>query len=192
MPFRFAAKTVFLTYAQVNNAFTHQDLFNHLRSLRDVEPICLRVGRESHQDGGIHFHVFGKWSQKIDTIDPRYFDYRGIHPNVQSARKESDVYTYCGKDGDTLDFGIPPKIKRTWTDVINDSTTKEEFMKGALDLSSRDYVLNHERLEYFAAKHFKPEVKEYVDPYNGQFNIPDILDQWVSENLQSDNIGKYH
>jgi len=187
--FRFNAKNVFLTYAQVGDAFSQQDLFEHLLALRDIQPICLRVGREHHADGGTHYHAYGKWSVKFNTVDPRFFDFHDIHPNIQSARNESQVWAYCGKDGDVVDFGIPPKCKRTYGDIIKEATTEAEFFEQCASTFPRDFVLNHERLEYFARKKFKRENPPYVDPYNGQFNIPDILDQWVANNLQADNIG---
>lgn len=187
--FRFHAKTVFLTYAQVNGAFTHQQLFDHVKALRGEDPVCLRVGEESHADGGTHYHVFGKWSRKVDTIDPRYFDFNDIHPNIQSARNEGQVYTYCGKDGVVLDFGIPPKCKRGYGDIIKDATTEAEFFEQCAEVFPRDYVLNHEKLEYFARKKYKRENPPYVDPYNGLFNVPNVLDDWVANNLQADNIG---
>jgi len=192
MPFRFKAKTAFLTYAQVAERFSHQELFDHIKQLRDIDPLCLRVGKESHEDGGIHYHVYAKWGTAIDTINEKFFDFNGVHPNIQAARNEGHVYAYCGKDGETIDFGIPPKHKRTYGEIIKESTTEAEFFEKCAEAFPRDYVINHERLEYFAKKKFKQVQPEYKDPYDGIFNIPPVLEDWIANNITSVNAGNFY
>lgn len=188
--FRINRLDIFLTYAQVGNAFTANELQHFIHTRTGADPVCSRIGTEAHADGNTHFHVYAKWSKKLDTADARYFDFRGFHPNIENPKKASDVWAYCGKDGNVLDFGIPPAIKRTYGDILAAATTEAEFMDECAKAFPRDYVLQHERLEYFSRKKYKREQLPYADPYNGNFNVPPILDTWVSDNLQSDNVGK--
>lgn len=190
MPFRINRLDIFLTYAQVGDAFTAEDLQQFIRGKTGADPVCCRIGKEAHSDGNLHYHVYAKWSKKLDTKDERYFDFHGKHPNIENPKNAADVWAYCGKDGDVLDFGIPPAKKRSYGDVLAACTSEKTFMDEVAKSFPRDYVLNHEKLEYFARKKYQRENPVYADPYNGQFNVPSVLDQWVSDNLQTDNVGK--
>lgn len=55
----------------------------------------------------------------------------------------------------------------------------------AKQLDPKNYVLNHEKLEYFSAKHFKQEKIVYVSPYD-RFIIPNELQEWLTDHFLSD------
>lgn len=192
MPFQLKAKKFFLTYSQVNvDACTHEGLRDFLIGLK-ADVVRLRVGYERHADGGSHYHAYIEWDTPFRSVNERVFDYAGFHPNIVSPRKPVECWNYCGKEGVVLDVGDPPVVvtKRTWTDTLSESVDKADFFKRVKEDHPRDFVLSLERIEYFANYFFKAEVPPYVDPYNGAFTVPNVLDEWVANNLQADNVGK--
>jgi len=153
MPFRFNAKKLFVTYPQANEL--------SIERVRDfyVELGCTyyTIGQEVHADGDKHFHGFIEWSNVFDTRDERKFDIDGQHPNVQSARNASHVYQYCIKGGDFIsNRQCPPAEtnRRKFNDVV-DAETADAFWTMMREEHPRDYILNHERLEYYAAKRYR-------------------------------------
>ena len=183
MTFQLNAKNVFLTYPRCT--LPKEDLLQHLLSLFPESTI--RVGHELHRDEGDHLHAFIANKQPIrlkgDTAKS-HFDFRGHHPNIQSARKPKECLNYCGKDGDYIDsaaFDLEP-TKRCWSDVIK-AESASEALALSLELFPRDYVLNHEKLEYFINKHFKVEIPAYIPDPEQLFNItnyPDLT-TWLNQ-----------
>lgn len=55
-------------------------------------------------------------------------------------------------------------------------------MEAAKQDFPRDYVLNYEKLEYFAKQHYKAKVEEYVSKFTS-FIVPQVLRDWVLESL---------
>lgn len=60
-----------------------------------------------------------------------------------------------------------------------------EFMSRCKEFHTRDYVLNHERLEYFGKKHFMETKLPYVSPFT-TFVLPGLLSDWLSTEFHSD------
>lgn len=42
-----------------------------------------RIGREHHQDGGLHYHAYAKHVKRFNTRDQRFLDIAGYHPNIR-------------------------------------------------------------------------------------------------------------
>jgi len=185
MTFQFNAKSLFATYAQANTIVA-DDLVAFFKSLGCREYL---VGTEEHLDGGIHYHCFVTWEQPVRTKDPRFFDFKGFHPNVQNPRNRRQVIAYCGKGGVTLsNFEVEEGLEE-WPDLAKISSTAEVFMDAMRRSKPRDYILAYEKLEYYCDKHFKKPKLMHVPKFD-LFDIPESLDDWVSENLQSDNVRK--
>lgn len=107
--FRLQTKNIFLTYSNIQQQsanFNKQELFDHLKSLPFRSPITyLVVGHELHEDGNDHFHAAISLSEKCQIRSETFFDFKGVHPNIQSARNIFTVQKYCKKDGDYLEHG---------------------------------------------------------------------------------------
>lgn len=104
--FRCAAAKVFLTYSQAGEIKSSKVLIDALK-LQGLPIRDYIVGTEEHADGGVHYHAFLKFSKKIDTINPRYFDVNGVHPNiVKNIKSEKAVTEYCMKGGNYISSGI--------------------------------------------------------------------------------------
>ena len=102
MPFRFAAKYALLTYAQCGqlNPF---HVCDHLGSLGAE---CI-IGREDHEDGGLHLHAFFMFEREFRTRDERVFDVDGRHPNVVRGYGTPEKgWDYATKYGDVVAGGL--------------------------------------------------------------------------------------
>ena len=90
-----------------------------LSALRQTTSIlCLRLGtptryrlaRESHQDGGHHFHAYLGFESAVRIRSASRLDFGQHHPNIQSVRTgHRRTWDYVGKDGDIVyEIGDPP------------------------------------------------------------------------------------
>lgn len=179
--YRLQAKHVFLTYPRC--LLGKQYVLDKIKELTAAfNPIFIRVGHEFHEDGGDHLHVFAQFSTKLSTRNNRYFDIDGYHPNVQAARQPADCMEYCGKDGDFIDWGEfqrQPLTNNVWCELI-EQETKEEFWNMA-KLLGRDYVLNHEKLEYYSEKFYGRTLAPYVANQDLLWAIPNTLEDWLAQ-----------
>lgn len=111
MSFRLQAKNVFLTYSQAATIETKESLLDFLKTRGNGITYCL-VSRELHEDGNAHYHALISYAKRRDFRNPRYFDFNGIHPNMQSAASERATMEYIKKDGDIIETGNPPAGKQ--------------------------------------------------------------------------------
>lgn len=156
--FRFNARWAFLTYPQCSI-----DINTVLRHFVQIEPtLCYgRVAHESHADGGDHLHVLLGFSKKRNIRDVRHFDIQSNHPNIQSVRNVQDVLTYISKGGDYVQYGEPPGTASIWSRICG-AGEPLLFWQLAEELDPKSFVINHEKLEYFAQKRFNSSNIEYV------------------------------
>jgi len=143
------------------------------------KPNYLVIGSELHEDGTPHIHICFTLDEALRTRDPRCFDFQGHHPNIVRPRNIPKCITYVKKGGVFLEVGVPPEMKRKWSE-LSTATSKEDFMSTALQVSARDYYINHERLEYVAAKLFKPAAPVYAPTFTN-FTIPEELSEWCNQ-----------
>eukprot|EP00966_Prymnesium_polylepis_P319572 7376019-Prymnesium_polylepis.4 len=100
--FRVNRKAFGLTYscpvdAPDNPIQTHDEL----RSLLDEKGVNQYIiGKENHKSGKVHWHVYVKYDSEIDSIDPRLFDLKGVHPNIVEGAPGKGWQNYCKKDKD--------------------------------------------------------------------------------------------
>lgn len=100
--FRLSGRRLFLTYSQVPEAWTKEELLTFLESA--LEPYTIgkySVGREKHADGGFHFHVYLEMDRKMNIRDCRKFDREGFHPNIKPGAPRVHI-GYSQKDGDFI------------------------------------------------------------------------------------------
>ena len=130
--FRINNRYLLLTYPQVGPEFD----WDRVRRLLHNLGARTRIGRESHQDGGIHYHVFVDFGSPFSTRDCRRFDIGDAHPNIVAVRTTPHrSWQYVGKDGDVVyddtgreDAGGVAKRSRddVWADILS-ASTKDEF-----------------------------------------------------------------
>lgn len=186
--FRLRAKTFLLTYAQINDAapsfFDRADAHWKFIQCLNGTPTRYRMGRELHEDGGVHCHVFISWEDPIRTRNQRIFDYAGTHPNIKTVRGTPEkAWDYAGKDDDIVyEHGSRPGTdgtSRTRRDDIFlsafDQPTKEEFLEHIRKNAARDYSLYHGTLERLADKWYAPKEEQYRGPNFRLVNCENII-----------------
>lgn len=113
--FRIQASRFLLTFPQCNS-FRDAELnlvlgFHYSMGL----PLSYYLlSRELHQDGGVHFHLVLVYKDKVESTDPRFFDWMfdGSHANIKTIRHGSKdmkrAVEYVKKDKDFVEDGVAP------------------------------------------------------------------------------------
>ena len=166
--FNFNAKKGFLTFAHAT--FHPTDFFAHLdakrKLLRGVGNIELHDARAdlASEDNGFtgelpHVHIVFEFERKLHTTDPRYFDFDGFHPKIETVRiwqaavnylreKDEDgneynieiVYFNCNPDTADIAFsGQSPNTGRNvdYVDIVRNCGSFDEWVNFSLNHQSR-------------------------------------------------------
>lgn len=194
MTFRLRARAVLLTYSQVQDDSSSSFLspaeahFNHIANALGT-PISYRLGRESHQDGGTHYHAFAAWDKRVSCSNERALDFGGVHPNIQPIpRTPGKSWDYAGKDGDIIhEHGDRPGKSgtvsdgrdRIWGDALL-APDKEGFLSAIRSGAPRDYVLYHEAITRFAESQWTSPPPSYTSP-NFLATLPQPIEEWIDQ-----------
>lgn len=192
MPFQFDVRRLFFTYSQSGET-TKDELLQFLNGER-FGPKFVLVARELHDDGQPHLHAvvdFGE--RRFRSRDERIFDINGLHPNWKAPRSDRQWHNqvnYCKKHGDFVEVGEyeEPEERghkqQRWIDLIDGSENRDDFMAKAKTVAPRDFVLQNDKFEAFAAKYYN-NVATYVSEYTPEdFEyIPTAAKDWVEEVL---------
>ncbi len=181
MPFRLAAKEVFLTYAQYDHS--REDL---LAFLKDKGTLCAyAICRETHEDGLPHLHALCRFSPRIDTTDERYFDFGGSHPNIKKVGSRQvdwdNCLAYVQKEDTTPLINAERKRRSSWGDLLQ-KESEDDFWLMAAEHFPREYIINNAQLSSFAAKKYKKEEK--YKPSFDWFNPPESVLDYLSGNFE--------
>jgi len=96
--FRFQKNRVHLTYT---GHLDHGKLIEHFGKCGggwEWYSVVWETGKDGEYD---HTHFAGKWKKRIDTCDPRYFDFDGVHPNIKyigTHKHECNIWEYHKKE----------------------------------------------------------------------------------------------
>lgn len=182
MAFRMNSAAFFLTYP--HSAFAPKDLGAHLEGLSSTK-YCL-VAKELHQDGDPHVHAFVIFDRKKNIRRADYFDYEGRHPNIVSPRDRKATIVYIKKDnpeGDSIyESGIAPNVTDTdnaWRAAV-DATTAVEVHRIISEAHPKEYLLHHDKIEYFANKKART-LEEYDPRVDDVFILPDSISDYLRD-----------
>lgn len=103
---------------------------------------------------------------------------------MQSCRSPKAVLEYVSKD-DNYVANFKVTVKRSWSQIVEESGSSEDFIQNAKRFRTHDSVMNLQRIEYFADKHFnKKDKRTYVPEYTRtDFNeLPEMKD-WADTYL---------
>jgi len=184
--FRFQARYALLTYAQSGDLDPHE-IVCHLSGLGGE---CI-VGREDHEDGGVHFHAFVDFEHKFRTRDVRAFDVGGRHPNIVSSWGTPEKgWDYATKDGDIVGGGLlrpdntVGKSKGCDWSAILSAETREDFFARLEEHNPRALVTSFGSVKLFADWRFRVERGEYCHPGGISFEgVPSDMVSWVDGNI---------
>lgn len=189
--FRICGNSFFLTYPQTNHDVA-DELLTFFKSLRDYQG-CV-IGKELHEDGSEHLHALVQFCKRIDSTRQSFFDVAGRHPNIQVARRPSDVYKYVTKDGNFIKDGELTRIGRTkesFEEAIQEALTKEslreaiQFLKQTVPAT---FARNYGNISKFLNDHFSEKPIEYVSEYTFENTSP-VIQEWVEDNVNA--VGKF-
>lgn len=90
--FRFNAKSLGLTYSQCDIA--PEKLVENIERLHPIKEYV--AAQELHKDGAKHAHIYIVFQNKINTVNPRLFDYDEFHPNWLKPGKKWKAYVMKG------------------------------------------------------------------------------------------------
>lgn len=178
--FRYQARAVFLTYPQCD--LTKEHALTLLRTLLgEAEGTHYLIGRERHQDGHYHLHVFVERTRMIETTRPSYFDLETVdpatggikvfHPNITSPRDRAAVKSYITKeDTEPLhwpqdwSWSAPAEKKSKWseaTPLLLEGKSPVDLLK----LMPEFVLANLQRVEQAA---------KFVANVTAQANVPPL------------------
>lgn len=178
MPFRLQAKSFLLTYPKC--PLTCEQIKDGLLAL-NLDYEAIRIGREHHEDGSLHLHVYIRLGSRLTTRNNRVFDIGGYHCNISAGiRNHKQAWDYVGKEGyETLVYpdGATAEVEKEnkWLAVI-EAATPEDFETAAIEASPRDYVINFDRIESFKRHKFSNKHDPYVPRFT-EFDLsqnPDL------------------
>lgn len=180
--FRINSKHIGLTYPRCNA--TPEEVLNSHKSRKNL--IYCLVAQEKHQDGENHLHCYLYFEKRKSVENCNFFDYGDYHCSIESLRDPNAWWNYITKDGIWLEHGDKDqalnKTKRgNWLEIITAAENQEDFMDLVKVNFTEKYVLQHEKLEYFARKHYTPKVKEYESDPNYTFVISPCLTNWLQD-----------
>jgi len=159
--YRLNAQQLFLTFPKPPEDTKKEDIISFFDATYPCEWIV--VGRELHKDGTPHFHVCCRLLKKMDTTNPREFDWLfNKHGNYQAMKSKSKCIGYCTKDGDFIAEGIDvrPFLKQNAYEQALLASTIEAGLKILRRANAGDYMKNLQRYEYALRKHHpKPPAK---------------------------------
>lgn len=194
MPFRFAAKHGLLTYAQCQDL----DPFKIVARLSELGAECI-VGREIHQDGGTHLHVFFSFESEFRTRNERVFDVDGYHPNIVRSRGTPEKgWDYATKDGDVVAGGLErpsgsggTENKNRWAFIIG-AETRDEFWARVEECDPRSLACNYGNLAKYCDWKYRPVLDEYKHPEGISFSEEQTKDlrNWANNNIGGTISGK--
>lgn len=178
--FRVQAKNFSITYPQCD--LSRQEALDFYLS-QAIKPNFVLVAQEQHNDGGNHLHLAVSFAKRRDLRNPRCWDIRTFHPNIQSSRNFDDWIEYILKeDSQVLQWGTNPH-RNYWREAVA-APNREEFMSLLQHGAPRDFILHQDKLAAFADIHWSRRREPYVPRFGG-FQIPPDLGQWLEE--QFDN-----
>lgn len=178
MPFAFSAKYALLTYPQCGDLSPHRvvDVITKLGGS------CI-IGRENHQDGGIHLHVFADFGRKLRSRKANLFDVDGRHPNVAPSRGTPEKgYDYAIKDGDIVGGDLKrPEPRRAgdgstmekWSEITR-AENREEFWKLVHRLDPKSAACSFGQLSKYADWKFAVDPPDYEHPAGIEFFGDDV------------------
>lgn len=131
------------------------------------------VGREYHEDGGIHLHVFCDFGRKFRSRKTDVFDVGGFHPNIEKiARTPAKAFDYAIKDGDVICGGLgrpsenspsSAKTDQKWAEITS-AEDRASFWELVHRLDPKAAACNFTSLSKYCDWKFAPDAPEYESP----------------------------
>lgn len=197
--FRFAARHVFLTYPRCDG--TVEDYLAWIKERHPVQfyTICSEAHADQPEDAneeGVgaarHIHAVITFERKINSRLPNLFDWLGHHPNIQAPRNLKAAINYVKKGGVFIDNRAAEK--RTYGDILAQSTNADEIIEAVKTHHPRDYLLFRGRIRENAEHLFPKEDPQYEHPADLRFvePLPGMMADWVDNQVSFNQLYFHH
>ncbi|QCW23732.1 MAG: replication-associated protein [Genomoviridae sp.] len=185
--FKFNSRYVLVTYAQC----AELDPWRVMERFSSLGAECI-IGRELHENGGFHLHVFADFGRKFRSRKTDVLDVDGRHPNiVPSEGTPEKGYDYAIKDGDVVCGGLGRPEPRgvgagsavdKWT-RITQAEDRDEFWALCHELDPKAAACSFNALSKYADWRFAEKPTEYEHPRGLEFVSGDVdgRDAWLSQ-----------
>jgi len=193
--FRCKNQRIFLTYSQIGSTWDPQPLIDALDGLGAT----FRLGRELHQDGGIHYHCYVDFGRPYEFENCHKFCFGGLpspkcpkggHCNILVIRRTPHfAWDYAGKDGDIISENCARPVvvkgqserKAEWQHCL-DAPTENEFYARIKETDPAALCKSSQSLEHCAKRLFRSRKPETYDGIVGlKFDwksFPSVA-QWI-------------
>lgn len=178
---------VLVTYAQCGDL----DPWRVVERFSSLGAECI-VGREHHEDGGLHLHVFADFGRKFRSRKADVLDVDGRHPNLAPIKRTpAKAYDYAIKDGDVVAGGLERPVEGgvgngtsadKWS-RITQAEDRDEFWALVHELDPKAAACSFNALSKYADWRFaeKPPVYEHDGGIKFVPGNADGRDDWVSQ-----------
>jgi len=196
-PVSFKLRYALLTYSQCGELDPFA-VVNHLAGLRAE---CI-IGRENHQNEGIHLHAFVDFGRTFRSRRVDVFDVEGRHPNVRHIGKTPWLaYDYAIKDGDVVaggatrpdESGIPVSaVGDVWPTIMG-AASSAEFFELCAQLAPRSLCTSFNSLQAYAGWKYRvdPEPYSHPDGFEWEESAVAELNEWAVQNLGGSQRGTW-
>lgn len=185
--FRCNARYFLVTYAQCGSL----DGFIVMEHFSALGAECI-IGRELHQDGGLHLHCFVDFGERFRGGGTQIFDVEGRHPNIETVgRTPWKAYDYAIKDGDVVCGGAERPVETSnsggttfdkWSQITS-AACRDEFWELVHRLDPKAAAVNFSSLSKYCDWRFAPIVEPYTTPTGITFvgSELDGRDEWIEQ-----------
>lgn len=153
------------------------------------------IGRELHEDGGVHLHTFVDFNRQFSSRTTTVFDVGGCHPNIQKSRGTPEKgYDYAIKDGDVVAGGLERPMHQSgsgansahikWSTIVL-AETAEQFWELCHELVPEHVVRSYPSLRKYCEWKFAPVDPIYATPGGVWVDASAVagINEWI---LQAD------
>lgn len=175
---RFQGKTFLLTYAQAERIESKEALHEHLLTFL---PEKLITCRETHADGGVHYHAVLRFNTRQDFRDERRFDWQGHHPNIASVAAPKKAVQYVAKDGDYINHGFTIEAQQedvfqVLNEEIQQGTNATEVIRNTIARTGSRGLRLYNQIAAYTDRMMRPSAKHQpLKQYPRDFRILDPL-----------------
>lgn len=150
-----------MTYAQAERIESKEALHEYLLTFF---PQKLITCRETHEDGGVHYHAVLQFATRQDFRDERRFDWQGHHPNIVVARAPKRAVEYVAKDGDYINMGFTVEaaqedVFEVLNEEIQTGTNPTEVIRNTITRTGSRGLRLYNQVAGYADRMMRPAAK---------------------------------
>ena len=153
--FRLQSKVYFLTYKGINEngqKLTKEFLANFLLKENPndikVRPEKYLICEQMYDSGEPHFHAILIYPKRKQITNPNYYDYLGIHPNIQIMRNMKAALDYVYKEDPhpytNMDIKRQKIVARARDTSSLYQLLQQQMMKDPFRFDVDDYCIKHD------------------------------------------------